>query len=163
MATDLETLRSEIQEYLTGSELAIFHGYAGFEDRISVYWDTDKHPDFRPFLQAAEKAGAKLVVLHHQVFALDDIDEILEEIAEANLSREERKQYEVRIRELQKYEGFTCGVELSFVVDGRVYAYHKRTDWYLAWEEIVNELDALMDADEDSEEDGSMPGYYSAN
>jgi len=162
MTVDLESLRSEIQAYLDQSNLAVIHGYSGLEERASVYWDTERHPDFRPFLQAAEKAQAKLVVFHDQAFALDDVDEALDEVAEANLSREQRKHYEARIREIQKYEGFTCGIDLSFCVDGRVYLYQQRTDWYMAWQEILAELDHYADEDEEPD-DGSMSGFFSAN
>jgi hypothetical protein len=163
MATDLETLRTEIQEYLDQSKLGVFHGYGSLNDRVSVYWDIERHPDFRGFIQAAEKAGAKLVVFYHQQFSLDQVDDVLEEIEDSDLTREEKRNLENRVREVQKYEGFTCGVELSFSSEGRVYLYQQRTEWYQNWEDILSELDAAVDEESEDEDSGPIAGYFSNN
>jgi len=162
MATDLETLKTDIQNYLERSSLAVFHGYSGLEDTVSVYWDTERNPDFRGFLQAAEKAGVTLVVFSHEHFSLDEIDDVLEQLQEADLTREEKRGYENRIREIQKYEGFTSEVELSFALSGRVYLYHLRTEWYQNWQSILTELDAATD-EEPEEDEGPISGYFSNN
>jgi hypothetical protein len=161
MATDLETIRTEIQTHLEQSNLAVFHGYSSLTDSISVYWDTERHPDFRGFLHAAEKAGARLVVFYHQQFSLAEIDEVLQELEDSELSREEKRAYESRLREIQKYEGFTSVVELSFAVDGRSYLYRLNTEWYEVWEDILTEIDAA--AEESDEEEGPISGYFSNN
>lgn len=161
MATDLETIRTEIQTHLEQSNLAVFHGYSSVTDSISVYWDTERHPDFRGFLHAAEKAGARLVVFYHQQFSLAEIDEVLQELEDSELSRDEKRAYESRLRDIQKYEGFTAVVELSFAVDGRAYLYRLNTEWYGAWEDILAEIDAATD--ESDEEEGPISGYFSNN
>jgi hypothetical protein len=161
MATDLETIRTEIQTHLEQSNLAVFHGYSSLTDSISVYWDTERHPDFRGFLHAAEKAGARLVVFYHQQFSLAEIDEVLQELDDSALSREEKRAYESRLKEIQKYEGFTSVVELSFAVDGRSYLYRLNTEWYEAWEDILTEIDAATE--ESDEEEGPISGYFSNN
>jgi hypothetical protein len=161
MATDLETIRTEIQTYLEQSNLAVFHGYSSLTDSISVYWDTERHSDFREFLKAAEKAGARLVVFYHQQFSLSEIDEVLQQLEDSELSREEKRAYESRIREIQKYEGFTSVVELSFAVDGRSYQFRLNTEWYEAWEDVLSEIDAVTD--EQDEEEGPISGYFSNN
>jgi hypothetical protein len=161
MATDLETIRTEIQTHLEQSNLAVFHGYSSLTDSISVYWDTERHPDFRGFLHAAEKAGVRLVVFYHQQFSLAEIDEVLQELEDSELSREEKRAYESRLRDIQKYEGFTAVVELSFSIDGRGYLYRLNTEWYGAWEDILAEIDAATD--ESDEEEGPISGYFSNN
>src|SRR5947209_17265253 len=161
MATDLETIRTEIQAYLEQSNLAVFHGYSSLTDSISVYWDTERHSDFREFLKAAEKAGARLVVFYHQQFSLSEIDEVLQQLEDSELSREEKRAYESRIREIQKYEGFTSVVELSFAIDGRSYLYRLNTEWYEAWEDVLSEIDAVTE--EQDEEEGPISGYFSNN
>lgn len=161
MATDLETIRTEIQTHLEQSNLAVFHGYSSLTDSISVYWDTERHPDFRGFLHAAEKAGARLVVFYHQQFSLAEIDEVMQELEDSELAREEKRAYEGRLREIQKYEGFTSVVELSFAVDGRSYLYRLNTEWYEAWEDIVTEIDAATEESDD--EEGPISGYFSNN
>jgi hypothetical protein len=160
MATDLETIRTEIQTHLEQSNLAVFHGYSSLPDSVSVFWDTDRHPDFRGFLHAAEKAGARLIVFYHQQFSLSEIDDVLQDLEDSELSREEKRAYESRLRDVQKYEGFTSVVELSFALDGRTYLYRLNTEWYQTWENIISEIDA---ATEEQDEEGPISGYFSNN
>lgn len=161
MATDLETIRAEIQTHLEQSNLAVFHGYSSVNDPISVYWDTERHPDFRGFLHAAEKAGVRLVVFYHRQFSLAEIDEVLQDLEDSQLSREEKRGFESRLRDIQKYEGFTSVVELSFAIENRGYLYRLNTEWYGAWEDILSEIEAATD--EEEEEEGPISGYFSNN
>ena len=160
MAIDLETMRTEIQTHLEQSNLAVFHGYSSFTETVAVYWDTERHPDFRGFLAAAEKAGAKLIVFYHQQFLMAEIDEALQELEDSDLTREEKRAYESRVHEIQKYEGFTSLVELSFTVDGGTYVFRVHTEWYDAWEDILSEIEAVTD---EEDEEGPISGYFSNN
>lgn len=162
MALDLESLRAEIQDYLDDSGLAVFHGYHRMVDTlVQVSWDTDRHPNFREFLSAGQKAGVKLFVFHDESFSLDRVDEALDQLEETDFTRDEKRSYETRLRQLQAYEGFTCSLELSFSLEGRVYLYEAHTDWYQALNDIVAELDAALE--EEDEGDGSLGGYFSKN
>ena len=61
MATDLETLRTEMQGHLQEVGIAVFHGYRRTADSpAQVYWDVERHADFREFVEAGRKAGARL-------------------------------------------------------------------------------------------------------
>jgi hypothetical protein len=163
MALDLETLRLELQAHLDEIGMPVFYGYARMADAIGhVYWDTEGHPDFREFLQVGQKAGAKLFVLHHQALSQAELDEASEYLDDVELTREERRQYENRIRDLQAYEGFTCSLELSFAVDGHVYVYEQSTEWYQALSELLGELEAASTEAED-EGEGPIAGYFSKN
>lgn len=163
MLLDLEALRTEVQTYLEQSEFAVFHGSHHALDSLNeINWDTERHPDFREFLEAARKAGARLVVFHHQAFSLDRVHDALEELEEADFTREEKRAMESRLRQLQDYEGFTCAIELSFSMEARVYLYELHTDWYESLTDILAELDAATEMD-DEEEDGSLGGYFSRN
>ncbi|MBV8905550.1 MAG: hypothetical protein JOZ22_18120 [Acidobacteriia bacterium] len=162
MALDLETLRAEMQAHLDESKLAVFHGYHRMLDSlIQVYWDTEGHPDFREFLATARKAGAKLIVFHYQAFSLDQIQEALDQLEDADFTREEKRNFETRLRQLQAYEGFTCSLELSFSLEGHIYLYEQHTDWYQSLNDILAELDAAIEIDED-EADG-LDEYFSKN
>ncbi len=163
MATDLETLKTEIQSYLEQSTLAVFHGFSGLTDSMPVFWDTERHPDFREFVGTAEKAGATLVVFYHRQFSLDQIDDIIEDLQEGDFTREEKRNYEHRLRDIQKYEGFTCEVELSFSLNGRVYLYQLHTDWYTAWEDVLSEIESAVDEEPEEEDEGPISGYFSKN
>jgi hypothetical protein len=163
MAQDLETLKTEMEAYLKQYGMAVFHGYHRMIDTMShVLWDTTSHPDFRDFLQTARHAGVRLVVFNHRSFSLDQLDEALDELEDADLLREEKRSYETRLRQLQAYEGFTCSVELSFAIEGRVYSFESHTDWYEAFTDILGELEAAS-FDHEDEPDDSIGGYFSNN
>jgi hypothetical protein len=162
MATDLETLKSDIQAHLDGTSIAVFQGVLATHPQSSVYWDTEREPDFRKFLEAAQKANVKMVTFDHDQFTQDEIDEAFESLEDCGLSREERRQYENRMRELRKYEGFTSRVELSFTLDGVLYSYRVQSEWYSEWLDIAGELDLMTDVGgEDGGDD--LPGYFSTN
>jgi hypothetical protein len=162
MALDLEALRVDLEAYLEKSGFAVFYGYHRMADTLNqVEWDSELRPDYREFLRAAEKAGAKLIVFHHHAFSLDQIDDALDELEDSDLPREDKRSFERRLRELRAYEGFTCSVELSFSVDSLIYIYEKHTEWYSALNEILAELDAITE--EEEEDDDTLGGYFSKN
>jgi hypothetical protein len=162
MAVDLESVRKEMEEFLAGTNLAVFRGVVGPHESRYVYWDIVVDPDFRCFVKIAEKAGVRLIVLTHDAFLLDEIDDVREELEQSSLAREEKRALELRIAELQKYEGFTSRLELSFSLEGCIYLYRLEADWYGAWEDIMAELDANID-DEEMHDDDGMSGYFSTN
>ncbi len=163
MALDLETLRAEIKAYFDDSGIAVFHGYRRAVDTLNyVYWDIETYPHFTDFLSVGRKAGARLFVFHHRAFSLDQIDEALDQLEDSDLSREEKRNFENRLRQLQAYEGFTCAVELSFTVDSQTYVYELHTEWYQALNDILAELEALAEEQEERD-DGTLGGYFSNN
>ena len=163
MPQNLETLKSEMEAHLEQLQIAVFHGYHRMPDAMAqVSWDVQRQPDFRLFLRAARQAGAKLIIFHQQPFSMDQIDEALEQLEDCDLTREEKRNYETRLRQLQAYEGFTCSLELSFVHEGRVFLFEQHTDWYESFAEIASEIEAAAAEEEDSD-DGSLGGYFSNN
>jgi len=162
MALDLEGLRAEIQAYLENSTFAVFYGYHRVADTLNqVAWDTDLRPDYREFLQSAERAAAKMIVFHHQAFSLDQIDDALDELESSDLPREDKRSFETRLKQLRAYEGFTCALELSFSVDSLIYVYELHTEWYSALTDVLAELDAATEDEE--EDDDTLGGYFSKN
>lgn len=163
MAQDLEKLRAEIQAYLDDAGVAVFHGYDhAIEAADHILWDSVGHPDFREFIGAGQQAGVTLFVFHSQAFSLERVDEALDQLEESDFSREEKRSYELRLRQLQAYDGFTCSVELSFSFEGRLYVYEIHTDWYESLTEILAELEAAFEEEED-EGGGPIAGYFSKN
>lgn len=163
MATDLEIVKAEIQAYLQELGIAVFHGYCRvIESPVQVHWDTERHPDFREFVEVGRKAGAKLIVFAHEAFSLDEIDEALDQLEDSELTWEEKHTFENRLRELQAYEGFTSSLELSFDLEGCVYLYELQTEWYQTLRDVVTELNVSAEQEED-EDEGPMPGYFSRN
>jgi len=164
MMTDLETLRTEIQGYLEEIGMAVFHGYRRTVDSpVQVYWDTEKHPDFREFVEVGRRAGAKLIVFAYEAFSLDEIDEALDQLEDSTLAREEKHTFEKRLRELQAYEGFTCSLELSFDLEGRAYLFELLTGWYETLRDILAELELSTQQEDEDEDQGPIPGYFSRN
>ncbi len=81
-----------------------------------------------------------------------------------DLTREEKRSYESRLRNLQAYEGFTSTLHLSFALDGRMFLFDLRADWYEALDDILMDLDvASADIDEEEGSDGPVGGYFSNN
>lgn len=164
MRLDLETLKAEMQAYMGAEGMTVFHGYSrNMDSPAQVYWDTENHPDFREFLEAGRRAGAKLFVFYNRAFSLDPIDEALDHLEDSDLSRDEKRNFESRLRELQPYEGFTCEIELSFYLEGRVYLFELRTEWYEALNDVLAEIDAATEEIEDDEDHGPISGYFSKN
>lgn len=165
MALDLESLRTEIQAYVDESGLAVFHGYPHVpENVVQVAWDTERHPDFREFLSVGLKAGVKLFVFQCENFSLDRVDDALEQLRETDLTREEKRSYETRLKQLHAYDGFICSVGLSFSLEGCEYAYEVHTEWHEALNEVMVELEAAFNGDEEDEgSDGAMGRFFSKN
>jgi hypothetical protein len=164
MALDLETLRKDVEDYFTEVQIPVFYGTRQMMDTMNeVSWDTERHPDFRDFLKAGQEAGAKLVVFSYRAFSLDQVDEALDMVEDSNLTRDEKRGFEARLRQLQGYEGFTCSLDLSFTLEGDIYTFELRTDWYEALTQIMAELDMIAEGEEENGQDGSLGGYFSKN
>jgi len=163
MSLNLDELKNEILAHMESEGFVVFHGYSRLAESDSfVAWDTDRFPDYRKFLAAARSAGVKLVVFHSREFSATHLEDAAEHLEESDLSVEERRSIERRLRDLRSYEGFTCAVELSFDYDGRVYLFNLRSEWYDDYLDLVEELDGAL-PDEQEDGDDSMGGYYSKN
>jgi hypothetical protein len=160
---NLDTLKTEIEAYLEEEGFAVFYGYSRVLDTMPiVYWDTERYPDYRMFLKAAKAAGGKVLVFHQREFSSSQVDDAVEQLEAAELTREEYRTVERRLNELRIYDGFTCALELSFDHQGRVFLFDLRTDWYNDLSEILGDLD-LMDTDSEDEDNNPMGGYFSKN
>jgi hypothetical protein len=106
MDLNLDTLKQEILAYLEHSEFAIFRGApGGLEGLPMVLWDAERYPDYQMFLDTARKTGAKMILFAAREFESSEVDEAVEELGECDLSREERRELEARLRELRVHEG----------------------------------------------------------
>ena len=162
MDLNLDTLKREILESLESGGFAIFHGSpGGLEGLPLVLWDVEHHPDYQMFLDTARKTGARLVIFASREFESSDIDDLLEQLEECDLSREEQRDYERRLKELRIFEGVTCSLELAFDSDSRLYVYEVQPDWYEEFLAVEDEIVSRIDDDES--EDDSLGGYFSKN
>ena len=138
MDLNLDTLKQEIINYLAASGFAVFRGNPGGLDGLPILlWDTENYPDYQMFLEVAQKAGVKIVLFAGREFAAADIDELLEQLEEIEMERDEQREYQSRLRALRTYEGVTCSLELAFDHNGRLYVYEVQPDWYADFLEFV--------------------------
>jgi len=162
MKSNLDSLKIEIEQYLEESGLAVFYGYSRIlESTSAVYWDCDKYPDYKLFVNAARTAGAQVIVFHQREFAAEHVMDALEQLTDCDLPREDFSEFERRLSDLRMYEGFICEIELSFDHQGRVFLFDLRTEWYEEFSEILGEIQMLSADAEDN--DTPMSGYFSKN
>jgi hypothetical protein len=114
------------------------------------------------FLDAAAKAGIKLVLFASREFEASDIDDLLEQLDDLEFEGDEERDYQARLRKLRIYEGVTCSLELAFNHDSRLYVYELQPDWYEEFLSIEDEIAASITEDELDEGD-SLGGYFSKN
>ena len=163
MDLNLDTLKREILDYLETAGFAVFHSSPGTLDSTpTVLWDTEHYPDYRMFLDVAAKTGARLVMLASREFESSDIEDLTVQLDECELQREERRDYESRLRSMRGFEGNTCSLELAFDLESRLYVYEVQPDWYEEFLGIEDEIAARL-ADEDFDSNDSLGGYFSKN
>ena len=163
MDLNLEPLKREILAYLDASEFAVFHSSPGGLDSLPmVLWDAERYPDYQMFLEVARKAGVKLIMFASSQMEAADLDELKDQIEESDLTREQQRECQSRLRELRVHEGVTCSIELAFDIHSRIYVYELQPDWY---DEFVNLEEEIMAhvPDDEEDDDSSLGGYYSKN
>jgi hypothetical protein len=164
MDLNLDTLKQEILGYLEHSEFAVFRSApGGLEGLPMVLWDSERYPDYQMFLETARKTGAKMILFAAREFESSEIDESIEQLEECDLSREDRRDLESRLRELRIHEGVTCSLELAFDHHARMYVYEVRPDWYEEFLNIGDEISVHLPGGEEGEEDDGSFGYFSNN
>ena len=164
MDINLDTLKREILDYHEAAAFAVFHSSpGGLEGLPLVLWDAPKHPDYQMFLGVARKAGAKLVIFAAREFEAAELDELVDQMEDCDLSREEQREYESRLRELRIYEGVTCTLELAFDYDSRLYVYEVQPDWYEEFLNLEEEISSRFSDENCGDSGDSLGGYFSKN
>jgi hypothetical protein len=160
---NLDTLKREIVDFLESRQLAIFRTTPGtLESTQMVLWDSEHYPDYQMFLEAALKAGVKLVLFGAREFEAADIDDLLEQIEDMGLDREAQRDYQSRLRKLRVHEGVTCSLELAFHHEANLYIYELQPDWYEEFIAVEDEIATTVSEGEMDEGD-SLGGYFSKN
>jgi len=162
---NLDKLKREILDYIEASGFAVFHSAPGTLDSLpAVSWDSERLPDYRAFLETARKVGTALVVFSSSELDSADVDELTEQLEDCGLTREEKREYTSRLRDLRMHEGQTCGIELAFDYNSRIYVFDLHPDWYEDYLSIDDEISVRL-AGDDGDDDGGdgLPGYFSKN
>jgi hypothetical protein len=162
---NLDTLKHEIPSYLEANGFAVYRSRPGaLEGFPLVLWDIEKHPDYQAFVEVARKTGTAIILFATREFEAADIDELVEQVESLELSRDEQRDYEKRLREFRGYEGVTCSLELAFDYNSRLYVYELQPDWYEDFVNVEEELMSRMgDDDDEDDDDHPLGGYYSRN
>jgi hypothetical protein len=103
------------------------------------------------------------VVYGTREFEAADLDDLLAQLDDCELTREERRDYESRLRELRIFEGVTCSLDLAFDHHSRLYVYEVQPDWYEEFLGVEDEIASRMADEEDLDEGDSLGGYFSKN
>lgn len=166
MDLNLDALKDEITAYLEESGFTVFYGFVKDPGQLScAYWDSERYPDYRMYLEVARRLGNKLIMFQTRVFEPDQLEEAHDMLQEADLSLTELQAYRRRIRELEQHAGHTCAIRMAFDYNQRLYLYEIQTDWYLDYLELMEEIrDATFgDFEEEEDDDGTIDGYFSKN
>jgi len=162
---DLDNLKREILEFLDASGFAVFRSYAGgLEGLPMVGWDIDAYPDYRMFLDTAKKVNANLILFGSNQFdAAEEVDGQMEELEDCDISREDRREFERRLREYRVHDGTTCSIEIGFDHNARLYVYEITSDWYEEFLELAEEISSLLPSPDTTDDESGMGGFYSNN
>ena len=164
MDLNLDTLKREILEYLNASGVAVFHSSpGGLEGQPLVLWDTERHPDYQMFLEVARKSDTRVIIFASREFQATDMDELIAQLDDLDLSREDKREYEARLRDLRVHEGVTCSLELDFDYHSRLYVYEMQPDWYDEFLTVEDEIMSLIADHDDMGDDEPLGGYFSKN
>ena len=87
----------------------------------------------------------------------------LAQLDDLELTREEKRDYEKRLRELRVHEGVTCSLEVAFDYHSRLYVYEMQPDWYDEFLSVEDEIMSLIADHEDMDDDEPLGGYFSKN
>ena len=90
-------------------------------------------------------------------------DDLLLQIDEGTLERDEAREYHSRLRGLRTYEGVTCTLELAFDYASRLYVYDVAPDWYEEFLNIEDEIAAQSESGDEVDDSDTLGGYYNKN
>jgi hypothetical protein len=129
-----------------------------------VVWDTERYPDYQTFLEVAVKSETRIVIFAAREFKTSDIEDLTSQFDDLDLTREEKRDYEKRLRALRGHEGVTCSLELAFDYHSRLYVYQMQPDWYEEFLGVEDEILSLIsDPEGVDDDDEPLGGYFSKN
>lgn len=164
MDLNLDTLKREILEYLDSSGLAVFHGCpGGLDGQPMVLWDTERQPDYQAFLDVAVKSETRIIIFASREFQSSDTEDLLAQLEDLDIGRDEKRDFQKRLRELRVHEGVTCSLELAFDYHSRLYVYEMQPDWYDEFLSVEDEIMSLITEPDETGDDEPLGGYFSKN
>jgi hypothetical protein len=132
---DLSSLKDDMVAFVEGHGMRRFHGYVDSEEVPSVMWKSEENPDgWKDFVELAKAASAPFVTMDSWSLQREELDELLERLANAEFSNDEELE---DARWLRTYIGKTGFVQLGFAHQGIMLVYEASTDWYDRYQRLV--------------------------
>ena len=166
-----QIVKDEIVEHIRREGLAIYHVEPEmWPEERSVWWDTDRVPDYKKFIVAAKSAGAKMILYYDQDLSEDTIADAEDALELAVLEPDEYREYARQIGELRSYIGFTSRLGVGFASEGMFYWFDLEASWYEDLVDMLEDLhlsgfprEGLGAADEDEDPNPPIGNFYSNN
>src|SRR5882672_4273584 len=87
---DLTTLKDDMIAFIEGHGMRRFHGYVDYDEVQCVMWETGDNPDgWKDFVELAKTAGAPFLTMHSWTLEREDLDELLQNVAQGELTNDE--------------------------------------------------------------------------
>lgn len=164
-----EIVKDEILEYLRREGLAVYHVEPDMwpTDR-SVWWDSERVPDYKKFVTAAKTNGARMLLYFVQELTEETMSAVEDALEMAGLEPDEYREYAREIGDLRAYIGFTSRLGLGFASEGMFYWYDLEAPWYESLADLMEELEMsgmsfARGTAEDDEGTPPMGNFYSNN
>lgn len=162
-----QIVKDEILEYLHREGLAVYHVEPEmWPNERSVWWDTNRAPDYKRFILAGKTAGARVILYFDEDLAEETLADAEDALEMAALEMEEFREYARRLGELRSYVGFTCRVGIGYASEGIFYWFDLEAPWYEELLGMIEELHLLnfpREGGPDEEEEPPMGNFYSNN
>lgn len=166
-----QIVKDEILEYLRREGLAVFHVEPEmWPTERTVWWDSDREPDYRKFVTAAKAAGAQMLLYFDQELTEETLGEVEDSLELATLEPEEFREYARELGDMRSYIGFTSRMGIGFAKDGIFYWYELESPWYEQLMDLMEELqmsslpyDSRRGEPDEDEENPPLGNFYSNN
>jgi hypothetical protein len=146
--TDLSRRYDEISESAAQQGLLTFPGWVG-EELPTVWWQGDPD-DWLGFLLVAKAEGARTILVGRAVLEEEDLQELAEWVEERSGPGSTNGD-RARIKEFERYIGWTGEIRVGWIKDGVAFLLQQRTEWYDEF------LDLMAEAEEEELEDFGPP------
>jgi hypothetical protein len=125
---NLATLKDDMVAFVEGHGMRRFPGYVDREEVSSVTWKSEDNPEsWKDFVELAKTTGAPFLTMDFWVLQRDDLDDLLQRLANAEFSNDEDLE---EVRWLRTYLGKTGFVQLGFAYQGVMMVFEAATEWY---------------------------------
>jgi hypothetical protein len=133
---DLSSLKDDMVAFIEGHGMRRFHGYVDYEEVQCVMWKDGQNPEsWKDFVELAKAAGAPFLTMDAWVLKPEDLEELMQRLANAEFSNDEDLE---EARWLRTYMGKTGFVQLGWAHQGCIFLYEANAAWYERYQRLVD-------------------------